>query len=360
MRRVVTSSGDASFTVVREGGRAVEPVDRYLGHLASREASPNTVRAYAYDLAAYFSFLEVHNFEWTAPTSESIGWYVEHLRWPERIDGAIALRPVPRRSAASVNRTLAALASFYDFHRNLGLDIGEAHTALRSHRSSRKYKGFLSHLDCGGRRRATAIRLKSGRRTPRSLTSPEVMALLNACDHVRDRLFLACMIDAGLRVGEVLGLRHGDISPSRCEINVVARPNANGARAKSGDRVVPVSPQLILLYNDYLDLELGPLDTDYIFVRLWREPVGEPLSYDSAYDLAKRLRKKTGVHFVFHELRHTYATDLLRAGVTPEVVKELLGHSSVSTTSSTYAHLTVEDLRSALHAAARARSVVLS
>ena len=50
------------------------------------------------------------------------------------------------------------------------------------------------------------------------------------------------MHDTGCRAGEVLGLRHEDIAAAECEITVTPRENANGARAKSGTRTVPVDP----------------------------------------------------------------------------------------------------------------------
>jgi len=57
------------------------------------------------------------------------------------------------------------------------------------------------------------------------------------------------------------------------------------------------------------------------------------------------------VRFDPHWVRHAYATRALRDGVPIEVVSTLLGHTSVSTTSSIYGHLTVEDARAALEAA---------
>jgi integrase/recombinase XerD len=47
-------------------------------------------------------------------------------------------------------------------------------------------------------------------------------------------------------------------------------------------------------------------------------------------------------------MRHTYATDLLRRGVPAEVVQKLLGHVSLTTTTTTYAHLEIEDVRKVL------------
>ena len=64
-----------------------------------------------------------------------------------------------------------------------------------------------------------------------------------------------------------------------------------------------------------------------------------------------RLRKRTGIDFDPHWFRHGLATRLLRDGVPIEVVSKLLGHSSTTTTSAVYGHLTAEDARQALQAA---------
>ena len=98
------------------------------------------------------------------------------------------------------------------------------------------------------------------------------------------------MHETGCRAGEVLGLRHEDIAAAECEISIVPRENANGARAKSGGRTVPVGPELIRLYADYLHEEYGGIDSDYVFVNIWAEPKGQAWSYPAAYDLVLRLR----------------------------------------------------------------------
>ena len=75
------------------------------------------------------------------------------------------------------------------------------------------------------------------------------------------------------------------------------RDNANGARAKSGGRTVPVGPELIRLYADYLHEEYGGIDSDHVFVNIWAEPKGHAWSYQAAYDLVLRLRARTGIVF---------------------------------------------------------------
>ena len=102
------------------------------------------------------------------------------------------------------------------------------------------------------------------------------------------------------------------------------------------------------LYSDYMHTGYGGLDSDYVFVNLWSAPVGRPLRYGAVAKLVQRLRARTGIEFTPHTLRHSRATELIRAGVAIEVVSKLLTHRSVSATSEAYVHLDVEDLRAEL------------
>ena len=93
------------------------------------------------------------------------------------------------------------------------------------------------------------------------------------------------------------------------------------------------------------------IDSDHVFVNIWAEPKGHAWSYQAAYDLVLRVRARTGIAFDPHWFRHSAATRWLRDGVSIEVVSKLLGHSSVTTTSAIYGHLTAEDARAALEKA---------
>jgi integrase/recombinase XerD len=156
------------------------------------------------------------------------------------------------------------------------------------------------------------------------------------------------MHETGCRAGEALGLRHEDIAAAESEVGIMPRENANRARAKSGGRTVPVGPDLIRLYADYLHEEYGAALSDYVFINIWAEPKWQARSYQAAYDLVLRLRARTGIAFCPHWFRHSAATRWLRDGVPIEIVSRLLGHSSVNTTSAAYGHLTAEDARGVL------------
>jgi len=189
-------------------------------------------------------------------------------------------------------------------------------------------------------------RLRERRRLPQVLSLSQVEAILRAQRHLRDRLLFALLFQTGMRVGQALGMRHEDVVTWENRIEIVSREdNANGARGKGGEGSVPVGAELMRLYAHYMHVEYGSLDSDYVFVNLFAQPYGRPLRYQAVHQLVRRLRKDTGIGFTLHMLRHSRATDLLRHGVGVDVVARLLTHRSSTTTSQTYIHLDVDDLR---------------
>jgi len=259
-------------------------------------------------------------------------------------------------------RKLAALSSFYDFHARHGVELRllRRRTHTFASRPATSFRPFLHHVTRDRPRQSALLGWRRERPSaPATLSGDEVRRLLAACACRRDRLLVALLYDTGVRIGEALGLRHEDLDPRHTSVRVAVRDNPNGARAKSGPRLVPASAALFTLYNDYLDLEYGELDSDFVFANLWGGARGLPMTYPRAVQVLRRLADRSEVTFTAHTLRHTYATDLLRRGVATEVVSKLLGHAQVTTTSSIYAHLSVDDLRRALQAVSDDRARVL-
>ena len=350
---VIPGSGTRSWTVLGDDDVPVGSVDRFLAYLTDIGRSPNTVKAYAHDLKDYWSFINFRSLDWREARLENVGEFVAWLQLPPAgRSGEVAVLPsvAAEVTASTVNRKLAAVSAFYGHQARNGAGVSDLLAAWRAGGRG-GWKPFLHHVSRGKLYRGRAITLKAPKKLPRILTVAETQAVLDACTRLRDRFFFALMHETGCRAGEVLGLRHEDIAAAECEISIVPRENANGARAKSGARTVPVDPDLIRLYADYLHEEYGGLDSDYVFVNIWAEPKGQAWSYQAAYDLVPRIRAQTGLDFDPHWMRHSAATRWLRDGVSVEVVSKLLGHSSVTTTSATYGHLTVEDARRALEKA---------
>src|SRR4051794_9609550 len=215
----------------------------------------------------------------------------------------------------------------------------------RGRLSATSFRPFLQHITKSTEQRRRRIKLSNSPPRPRVLTTAEAQTILDGCDHLRDRLLFALLLDTGLRIGEALGLRHEDVDIAGRQVLVIARANDNRARAKGGrHRFIPASGELMRLYADYLNREYQALDSDYVFVNLWGRPPDHPV------ELSGGLRPGLG------------GSDVAPASTSPrtgsgtptrpgccvggrglESVKELLGPASITTTVDTYGHLSVED-----------------
>jgi integrase len=340
-----------SWTVLDDDCRPEPAIEQYLAHLAAIERSPNTVRAYATSLKLWFEFLAQIDVGWDAAGVDDVARFVSWLRAPAA-NVIVLENGVGLRSPATVNRHLAGIFGFYDHKARAGVGLAVDLVAWR--RVSRgSYKPFLHHVTKGKPIPTRPIKLMVPRRTPKTLDPEQIVVVLGACERLRDRFLMALLAETGIRVGQALGLRHSDFVSRQRELHIVPRSdNANGARAKvRATSVVPVSTPLVRLYSEYMHVEYGELDSDYVFVNLWGGRLGSPMSYPTVDKLVARIRSRTGVEFTAHMLRHTHATDLVRRGVPIEVVARLLTHRSSRTTSETYIHLEVTDIRQALYAA---------
>lgn len=344
VERVLTVDGQRSWTVVDSAGIPVEPVDRFLAYLHAVGRSPNTIAAYAYDLRAFVEFLADNHVDWQDVDVERLARFV---RWLEQPAGNVALLhdAEPARARATVARAVNAVHSFYDYQTTCGVAVGQRLASF-----GRVPK---SHWSDGGRRRPVrrrAVKVKVPHVAPRLLDAGQVQMLLDGCRHQRDRFLLALLYETGMRVGQALGLRHEDFVSRQRLVRIVPRPdNPNGARAKTDvEHELCVSGSVVRLYSDYMIDEYGSLDCDFVFVNLFAEPYGHPMTSSGVNELVRSLRARTGVEFTPHMLRHTHATELGRLGVPIEVISRRLTHANISTTVSTYIHLGVEDQRRAL------------
>ena len=347
-QRVVMPDGSASWTVLDDRGEVVAPAEAFLAHLRALGRSPETVRTYATSLKLWWEFLGGAGCGFDAVSVDHVARFVSWLRAPAEnvtvLEGGSA-----RYSSGTVNRHMAALFSFYDYQARNGVELAQELVAWR--RVNRGgYRPFLHHVTAGRPMATRPLRLRQERRLPRTLTDDQVLTLIEACEHLRDRFLLILLAETGMRAGQALGLRHADFVSHRRELRIVPRrDNENGARAKTLDtHTLPISAGLARLYTAYMFDEYGECDSDYVFVNLFAEPYGRPLRYQAVHQLVRKLRARTGIEFTLHMLRHTRATDLLRHGVGVDVVARLLTHRSSTTTSQTYIHLDVADLRAEL------------
>ncbi|WP_336716301.1 tyrosine-type recombinase/integrase [Arthrobacter sp. USHLN218] len=333
------------WAVLDERGLPIAEVSRFLRHLSQTESSDNTVKAYASDLAHFYTFMELQQIAWNAVTNEVLGSFIAYLRTPS-LTVVRSSNPEGIRSAQTVNRCLAAVVSFARFLYDAANDT----VYPRLLRTARRRRVFLTEQ---GQEVVTAGPRLSVSRSPLPvLTNDEIAAITDAAENLRDKFMFTLLAETGLRIGQLLLLRHSDINVPKSFVRILRRDVQPGVEARNKSpkyAYIPVRGSVIRLYAAYMHAEYKMLDSDFVFVNLWNGRYGASLSYKSVEQTVKRIREKTGIRgWSVHTFRHSFVTRLLNARVPMEVVSYLVTHSSVSTTIDTYLHLEVDDARKAL------------
>lgn len=187
---------------------------------------------------------------------------------------------------------------------------------------------------------------KSRRRAMEDEEAAELASKLMVHDakHVAALLCLEC----GLRRSEAVALEWGCVH-DRCVEVVKAAEEDDGSKvgspkSDSGTRKVPVpekSWRFLMIWRERQSELCG--ECDYVCSD-GRDPI-TPCALSMWWS---RSRESFGTDFTLHELRHTYATRLIRAGANPKVVQRLLGHKKIDVTMDVYTHVNDSDLYSAV------------
>ena len=347
-RAILPDSKRLMWLVIGDDSLPVPAVQSFLSYLHNIGRSPNTIRSYAHHLKLFWEYLTVTGFGWRQLTIKELSDFMSWLRDPQPIGVTAIHERTSCRSEVSINTILAAVTAFYVYHQRLGTiqDI-PLYGFTVSHQVA--YKGLLHGIAKEKPAKRRLLKLKVPKQIPKTLTTEQVGQVIDACHRLRDKFLLCLLYETGMRIGQALGLRHQDIDSRQKVMHIIPRlDHPHGVRTKTHmPYSVHVSPNLIRLYADYLVDEVQDVQSDFVFVNLWHEPIGKPMTPATVEDLFRRLSKKTGIKIHPHVLRHTHATELLRAGWGLAYVQRRLGHVSIQTTANTYAHLTDEDLHQA-------------
>lgn len=149
-----------------------------------------------------------------------------------------------------MNRRLSALSAFYQHAARHGVDLADPLVSWqRGGGRSGSFKAFLHHVSKSAPVPGWAIKLKVPRKHPQVVTAAEAQKILDACTGLRDRLLFAVLHDAGIGIGETVGMRHEDIATAEREIVIRPRINDNGARTKSSFDVCEARPTGFSFYS---------------------------------------------------------------------------------------------------------------
>ena len=184
-----------------------------------------------------------------------------------------------------------------------------------------------------------------------------VAAITYQSGEVRDRhtWFFLLLANTGLRAGEAIALRWDNIDLDKGFIHVKQNASVVKCRdgkenkyqvvittvkTKTGNRIVPCNEKALQALRALQDYQKSHhIHSDYVDCN----DKGELLSQQTLPKILKAILKAADVPYrSVHSFRHTFATNLIQAGVDVKVVSQLLGHSSVKITYDTYVHMGVD------------------
>ena len=257
----------------------------FLQHKYRRNLRIATLRSSGYSIRLFLLFLQMNGrLSLEALTRQDIEAYVEHEQ-----DKSLTIQ--------SVKTKLTALYAFFNYL--VQSDV------LPQKILERK------------------IRFKLPEALPRAMVFEDVKALLAVVIEVRDRAMILLLLRTGLRIGELLNLQVSDINLSELKICIyIGEKNARG-------RVVYFCEDAKEALLAWLRLR-APEQRYFFYGRQ-----GRPLSYAGARKVFCKYLAKAGLvskGYTLHQLRHTFASELLNAGMRLEVLQQLLGHSTIEMT----------------------------
>ncbi len=281
----------------------------FLEYLRSeRNDSPSTIVSYAKDLSLFQEFLEAQDASasWVAVDAADVREWVIYLLDEQKL------------SAASVNRRLSALRTFYKYLRRMGWTSTNPMEKVVAPKKKRPLPFFV--------RESEMDRLL------------ELTAEDRSFKGVRDRLILMMFYETGVRRAELLGMTDASVDLVTRQVKVTGKRNKQ--------RIVPFGEELgdeIKAYLSAREETLGSGGYPTLFVTEKGTAMSEAQVAKIVKDnlsLVTTIKKRSP-----HVLRHSFATAMLNNDADLTSIQKLLGHESVATTE-IYTHVSFEELKS--------------
>lgn len=263
----------------------IDEITRFVNWMRRRNPQARTWRDYGYDLKQFVAVVGDR-----PPETVTI----------RDVDSFVMAQAARGLKPATINRRLAAITSLYTFLSDETPDL-VCPVLLRRHI------------------------LRERQRLPRPVPAADLQRFFAVIEGSRDRAMFLLMLRCGLRISEIAKLRLHDLyldeSPPRLLVT--------GKNSK--ERSVYLSPQAEQALRHYLR-ERMQTGSDFVFLSYQ----GEGMSTTAVHKRLMRYREKAGVALTAHQLRHSFANDLVAVDVPVTSIQKLLGHSWLATTQ-TYA-----------------------
>src|SRR6202521_1857250 len=303
-------------------GREVVWINRYLDREYVRRLADRSLRIYAYHLLHFVRWWEsVHHTGDLAEADLTESTLLDYVRFQSSQQ--------PRPSACTINDRVAVA------DRALRNQFPEAPCQI----ARGFHQAFLRRRPMGlGRSRMAMSRLRV--KVPKlnivPLSVNEVARFWLSFRTSRDLAIVGLMLLQGLRSAEVLALNRDDALLSEAQLRVPGKGNKF--------RFLPLAPETVQLLEHYLRLERPNPCSAALFVSLKGHARGTRMTAAGLRSLFRYHRQGTGIQLANpHRFRHTFASDMIRAGMSLPALMQLMGHADMQTTL-LYVQLTPQDV----------------
>jgi len=184
---------------------------------------------------------------------------------------------------------------------------------------------------------------KTSKKLPVTISEEQISQLIDTMAHddfisIRNKAILELFYSTGIRLGELIGLNHGDINYSRLTMRVFGKG--------SKERIIPFGQRAERTLNQYLKKrreEFGKVLLESpLFISIRDRRISRPTVQKMVTGILQTVSEQK--HLSPHVLRHSFASHLLDHGADLNAVKDLLGHNSLATTQ-LYTHIKIEKMK---------------
>ena len=272
----------------------IKAIDDYLSYLAlTKGSSRNTVAAYQRDLSGFAAFLSASSADLLAATADQINSYKKSLT-------------LQGYSSASVSRAMSSVRSFYKYLQVGGVISDNPARAVKNDKIERK-----------------AIEILSAKEVERLLSCPNTTEIKG----IRDKAMLEMLYATGMKVTELISLNVTDVNLQ------LAFVVCHGEGAQKRDRTIFLYPTAVKAMREYID-NCRRFLTDNSEEALFVNISGTRMTRQGFWKILKAYAAEAGIEksITPHIIRHSFATHLLENGADIHDIKDILGHSDISST----------------------------
>jgi len=323
IRPQTPSSAQSPIRVIEhETGREVGWVNRYLDREYVRRLAETSLRSCAYALLHFVRWWEsLHHTGDIVEGDLTESTLLDYVRFQSSQQ--------PRPSPSTINdRVVVADRALRNEFPNAPCQIARGF-----------HQPFLRRRPMGLSRPRVVmsrLRVKVPKRNIVPLSVDEVARFWSSFRTSRDFAIVGLMLLNGLRSAEVLALNRDDVLLSEAQLRVRGKGNKL--------RLLPLAPETVQLIEHYLRLERPNPCSAALFVVLKGSARGIRMTPAGLRSLFRHHRQTTNIQLANpHRFRHTFASDMIRAGMSLPALMQLMGHADIETTLR-YVQVTPQDV----------------